>query len=93
MAAYADPTQKICYLGNSSAQRGTTVNATNAARLREYLLSGCTEEAVSLLSELFSVDNLDPENFKQDFYTAGGILLNTAERVRCPDIAYLCSYD
>lgn len=93
VAAYADPTQKICYLGNSSAQRGTTVNATNAARLREYLLSGCTEEAVSLLSELFSVDNLDPENFKQDFYTAGGILLNTAERVCCPDIAYLCSYD
>ena len=89
----ADPTQKICYLGNGSAQRGTTVNATNAARLREYLLSGCTEEAVSLLSELFSVDNLDPENFKQDFYTAGGILLNTAERVCCPDIAYLCSYD
>ena len=43
--------------------------------------------------ELFSVDNLDPENFKQDFYTAGGILLNTAERVCCPDIAYLCSYD
>lgn len=93
VAAYADPTQKICYLGNSSAQRGTTVNATNAARLREYLLSGCTEEAVSLLNELFSVDNLDPENFKQDFYTAGGILLNTAERVCCPDIAYLCSYD
>lgn len=93
VAAYADPTQKICYLGNGSAQRGTTVNATNAARLREYLLSGCTEEAVSLLSELFSVDNLDPENFKQDFYTAGGILLNTAERVCCPDIAYLCSYD
>ena len=93
VAAYADPTQKICYLGNSSAQRGTMVNATNAARLREYLLSGCTEEAVSLLSELFSVDNLDPENFKQDFYTAGGILLNTAERVCCPDIAYLCSYD
>ena len=28
-----------------------------------------------------------------DFYTAGGILLNTAERVCCPDIAYLCSYD
>lgn len=93
VAAYADPTQKICYLGNRSAQRGTTVNATNAARLREYLLSGCTEEAVSLLNELFSVDNLDPENFKQDFYTAGGILLNTAERVCCPDIAYLCSYD
>ena len=45
------------------------------------------------MSELFSVDNLDPENFKQDFYTAGGILLNTAERVCCPDIAYLCSYD
>lgn len=93
VAAYADTTQKICYLGSGNAQRITAVGATDATRLREYLFSGCTEEAVALLDELFAVDNLTMENFKQDFYTVCSILSSAAEKVGCPEVLYLCRYD
>lgn len=92
-SAYADTTQKICFLGSGAIPRSTTVEATCAARLQEYLLSGRTEESVALVNELFPMDNLMPENFKQDFYTVCGILLSAANKVGCSDISHLCHYD
>ena len=93
MAACADATQKICYLGSGTIPRSTSVEAAYAARLQEYLLSGRTEESIALINDLFPMDNLMPENFKQDFYTVCGILLSAAQKVDCPDISHLCHYD
>lgn len=91
MAAYSDPTQKVCYLNEKSLVRNTTTDITSLERLSEYLMAGRTEEAQSLIDEFFRVDDLSQQNFRQAFYTVRGVLLSAARAAECEDLAFLCS--
>lgn len=61
--------------------------------LSEYLLAGYTEKAQALVEEIFSGGELSLQDFRQCFYSVRGVLLATAEKVKCEDIALLCAYD
>lgn len=93
MAAYSDPTQKVCYLNGESLRRVTTTDITSLERLNEYLLAGCVQEAQELIKALFHVDDLSPQNFQQSFYSVRGVLLAAAQQVECEDVTFLCAYD
>lgn len=90
MVAYADPTQKVCYLSSESLRRVVSPEVTNLNRLREYLVAAQTEQAQDLVRHLFHVDNLSIRNFQQAFYGVRCILLDVAQQVGCPDISGLC---
>lgn len=90
MVAYADPTQKVCYLSSESLRRVVSPEVTNLNRLREYLVAAQTEQAQDLVRHLFHVDNLSIRNFQQAFYGVRCILLDVAQQVGCPDISALC---
>lgn len=93
MQRYADPTQKVCYLNGESLMRTSTPDIVSLERLNGYLLSGCTQEAQSLIEEFFSVENLSPQNFQQAFFSVRGVLIGAAQKVGGEDVSYLCSYD
>ena len=93
MAAYADPTQKVCYLSGESLRRVTTTDITSLEQLNEYLLAGRAEEAQALIKDLFRVDDLSPQNFQQSFYSVRGVLLAAAQKVECEEVTFLCTYD
>ena len=90
MVAYADPTQKVCYLSSESLRRVVSPEVTNLNRLREYLMAAQTEQAQELVRRQFHVDNLSIRNFQQAFYGVRCILLDVAQQVGCSDILPLC---
>lgn len=62
-------------------------------RLNEALLAGQTDNAQSLVVQMFGSEDLTPEDFLQIFYSIRGIVLNAAEKTDCEDIRFLCTYD
>jgi AraC-like DNA-binding protein len=62
-------------------------------RLNEALLAGQVDSAQALVIQMFGSDDLTPEEFLQIFYSIRGVILNTAEKIRCEDIRFLCVYD
>lgn len=62
-------------------------------RLHEALMAGQTENAQSLVLQMFGSEDLMLEDFLQIFYSIRGILLGVAEKVDCEDIRFLCAYD
>lgn len=93
MQRYADRTQKVCYLNGESLVRASTPDIVSLERLNGYLLSGCGQEAQSLICEFFNVEQLSPQNFQQAFFSVRGVLLSAAQKVGGEDVSYLCSYD
>lgn len=91
MAAYSDPTQKVCYLNEKSLVRNLTTDLASLERLSEYLMAGRTQEAQSLIDDFFRVDDLSQQNFRQAFYSVRGILLSAARAADCEDLAFLCA--
>lgn len=92
LSAYADDSQKVCYLTDPSQQHLLSTDITSLERLSEYLLAGEGLAAVGLLDEFFRKDDLSPENFQQAFFSIRGVLLSVAKKVACEDIAPLCTY-
>lgn len=93
MLAYADPSQKVCYLNEKSLVQNTTTDINSLERLNEYLMAGRTKEAQSLIDEFFRVDDLSPQNFRQAFYSVRGVLLSAARTAECEDLSFLCADD
>lgn len=93
MQRYADRTQKVCYLNGESLVRASTPDIVSLERLNGYLLSGCGQEAQSLICEFFNVEELSPQNFQQAFFSVRGVLIGAAQKIGGEDVSYLCSYD
>lgn len=92
-ALNAAPTEKAIFLSSQDTTLVTIPEVTVLERLREYLLSGYTEQAQQMVRQMFGQDVPRPQDFQQIFYSIRGVLLNAAEKTGCEDIAYLCNYD
>lgn len=93
MAAYADSSQKVCYLTDPGQQHLLSTDLNSLEQLNEYLLAGQAADVLYLLDEFFRVDDLSPQNFQQAFFSIRGVLISVAQKVACTNIAPLCTYD
>lgn len=92
-ALNAAPTEKVLCLSSQDKAAIPVPEVTVLERLREYLLSGQTEQAQDLVRQMFGQEVLRPQDFQQIFFSVRGILLNAAEKTDCEDITFLCNYD
>lgn len=92
-AARSESGGQVRCLSDQLWEQATVPEVTTLERLNEYLLAGYTEEAQSLVLQMFGSDDLTPQNFQQIFYSIRGILLNAAQKTNCEDISFLCTYD
>lgn len=92
-ALNAEAAEKVVFLSSQDKAPVTIPEVTVLERLREYLLSGYTEQAQELVRQMFGQEVPRPQDFQQIFYSVRGVLLNAAEKTGCEDIAFLCNYD
>lgn len=92
-AALSETGASVRCLSDQIWDHATVPEITMLQQLNEALLAGLTDNAQSLVVQMFGSEDLTPEDFLQIFYSIRGIVLNAAEKVECEDIRFLCTYD